>query len=97
MRFREAGMDMRMPEMDGLDATRIIRDPNSAVLNHQIPVIAMTVGRHARGLRAVPGSRHEWLCQQARIATGLDRSAEHMVAIRKRDTFRSSVVPGMSV
>jgi PAS domain S-box-containing protein len=35
-------MDMQMPVMDGLEATRIIRDPNSAVLNHQIPVIAMT-------------------------------------------------------
>jgi two-component system sensor histidine kinase/response regulator len=35
-------MDMQMPEMDGLEATQIIRDPNSAVPNHQIPVIAMT-------------------------------------------------------
>jgi CheY-like chemotaxis protein len=35
-------MDMQMPETDGLEATRIIRDPDSAVLNHQIPIIAMT-------------------------------------------------------
>jgi two-component system, sensor histidine kinase len=35
-------MDVQMPEMDGYKATSIIRDKNSAVLNHDIPIIAMT-------------------------------------------------------
>ncbi len=35
-------MDCQMPEMDGFEATRIIRDPASPVLDHEIPVIAMT-------------------------------------------------------
>jgi CheY-like chemotaxis protein/HPt (histidine-containing phosphotransfer) domain-containing protein len=35
-------MDMRMPVMDGVEATRQIRDPQSAVLSHGIPIIAMT-------------------------------------------------------
>ena len=37
-------MDVQMPVMDGLEATRQIRDPQSAVRDHQIPVIAMTAG-----------------------------------------------------
>ncbi len=35
-------MDIRMPELDGVDATRIIRDPQSPVLDHNIPIIALT-------------------------------------------------------
>jgi PAS domain S-box-containing protein len=35
-------MDVHMPEMDGYAATRLIRDPSSLVLNHTIPIIAMT-------------------------------------------------------
>ncbi len=35
-------MDVQMPEMDGLEATRQIRNPQSGVLNHDIPIVAMT-------------------------------------------------------
>jgi len=35
-------MDVQMPVMDGLKATREIRNPKSAVRNHLVPIIAMT-------------------------------------------------------
>ncbi|WP_320041941.1 PocR ligand-binding domain-containing protein [uncultured Desulfobacter sp.] len=35
-------MDVQMPEMDGMEATRKIRNPRSATLNPNIPIIAMT-------------------------------------------------------
>jgi PAS domain S-box-containing protein len=35
-------MDVQMPDMDGIEAARIIRDPNSTVRCHEIPIIAMT-------------------------------------------------------
>ena len=35
-------MDCQMPEMDGFSAASHIRDPGSAVLDHHIPIIAMT-------------------------------------------------------
>ncbi|MBN1983504.1 MAG: response regulator [Chitinivibrionales bacterium] len=35
-------MDCQMPEMDGYEATRVIRNPTSSVLNHSIPIIALT-------------------------------------------------------
>ncbi|MBF0227204.1 MAG: response regulator [Desulfobacterales bacterium] len=35
-------MDVQMPEMDGITASKFIRNKNSNVMNHDIPIIAMT-------------------------------------------------------
>jgi len=35
-------MDIQMPEMDGYEATRIIRNPGSMVRDHNIPIVALT-------------------------------------------------------
>jgi len=47
-------MDAQMPVMDGVTATHIIRDPKSNVLNHKIPIIAMTA-------HALKGDREHFL------------------------------------
>jgi CheY-like chemotaxis protein len=40
--YEIAILDMQMPEMDGYEATDHIRDLTSRMLNHDIPIIAMT-------------------------------------------------------
>jgi signal transduction histidine kinase/CheY-like chemotaxis protein/HPt (histidine-containing phosphotransfer) domain-containing protein len=41
-------MDVQMPEMDGLQATRVVRAGTSPVRNHHIPIIAMTANAMRR-------------------------------------------------
>jgi len=47
-------MDIQMPEMDGVTATKIIRDPGSGVKDHGVPIVAMTA-------HAMVGDRESFL------------------------------------
>jgi PAS domain S-box-containing protein len=70
-------MDVQMPEMDGFEATRRIRDPRSAVLNHAIPIIAMTAhamqGDRERCLEAGMGDYVTKPVSPEALAEALDR------------------------
>jgi len=47
-------MDCEMPELNGFEATAMIRNLDSKVLNHKVPIIAMTAN-------AMLGDREECL------------------------------------
>jgi signal transduction histidine kinase/CheY-like chemotaxis protein len=57
-------MDCQMPHMDGYEATRIIRDRSSAVLNHDVCVIAMTANAFAEDrARCLGAGMHDFLAK----------------------------------
>ena len=59
-------MDVQMPEMDGFEATCLIRDPRTGILNRNIPVIAMARTRAgATGCTAWPANSCE-ACMEKR-------------------------------
>ena len=66
-------MDVQMPEMDGLEASRQIRDSHSPVLNHAVPIIAMTA-------RAMQGDRDR--CLQAGMDDYVTKPIEVTILVR---------------
>ncbi|HLN48996.1 MAG TPA: ATP-binding protein [Steroidobacteraceae bacterium] len=61
-RYQLILMDCQMPEMDGFEATRRIRDRTSAVLDHEVPIVAMTANAFPEDrVRAIASGMNDFL------------------------------------
>jgi CheY-like chemotaxis protein len=90
-------MDIQMPEMGGIEATRRLRQPESAVLNPRIPVIALTAN-------AMQGDREHYLAvgmndhvakpvSRQALAEALERWLPPTAAADPRDQVGAHVEP----
>ncbi len=77
-------IDCQMPVMDGYEATSEIRNPESNVLNHMIPVIAMTA-------HAMKGDRD--ICIQAGMDDYLPKPVKPQELSDKLDKWLSIKSP----
>ena len=71
-------MDVQMPEMDGLEATRMIRSRASKVVNSDIPVIAMTAN-------AMAGDREK--CLNAGMNDYISKPVDPNILVEKIKTW----------
>lgn len=83
-RFDIVLMDIQMPVMDGVVATRIIRDANSAVLDHDIPIVALTA-------HAIKGDRERF------IQTGMTDYLTKPVDFRKLFGIMTTLFPSKKI
>ena len=79
-------MDIQMPEMDGLEATRAIRSPESSVLDHNIPIIAMTAhameGDREKCLEAGMNGYTSKPIDPEKLRTEIDRHADRRKSLQ---------------
>lgn len=73
-------MDLQLPAMDGLTATRLIRDPANAVLDRKVPIVALTA-------HALEGDRRR--CLDA----GMDDYLSKPLRFEELRTMLERVVP----
>ena len=85
-------MDCQMPEMDGYEAAALIRESQSGVHNHQIPIIALTA--HAmKGDRdkCLAGGMNDYISKPMKTTTVADVLEKWLP--RKQDGPASALIP----
>jgi len=82
-------MDCQMPEMDGYEATRAIRGPNSPVLNRNVTIIAMTANAMA-GDRAecLAAGMDDYVAKPVSAESLADAIARHLPETRETNSPR---------
>jgi len=77
-------MDLQMPELDGLEATRMIRNGASKVIHPNIPVIAMTAN-------AMAGDREK--CLNAGMDDYISKPVDPIILAEKIETWLNRIQP----
>ncbi len=80
-------MDCQMPEMDGFEATRLIREPSTAALNPHVTIVAVTAS-------AMPGDRHK--CIEAGMDDYLTKPVDPESLARLLGRWLDGVGPDMA-
>jgi signal transduction histidine kinase/ActR/RegA family two-component response regulator len=79
-------MDCQMPELDGFEATALIRSGDSAVLDHQVPIVAMTANAMAGDReKCTAAGMNDYLpkpVRKAELAAALTRWADPTRRVR---------------
>lgn len=72
-------MDVNMPEMDGLEATRLIRDPQSKVRNPRVPIIALTaMAMEADKVECFEAGVDDYVAKPIRVETLIKAVERHL-------------------
>ena len=77
-------MDLQMPELDGLEATRMIRNTASKVINPDIPVVAMTAN-------AMAGDREK--CLNAGMNDYVSKPVDPIILADKIEKWLNRIQP----
>ena len=78
-------MDVQMPEMDGLEATRRIRNASSGTIDRNIPIIAMTAyALKTDGLRFIEAGMDDYMSKPISLGTLREMIEKWGEIIKKR-------------
>jgi signal transduction histidine kinase/DNA-binding response OmpR family regulator len=77
-------MDIQMPEMDGFEAARIIRDKSSLVRNHLVPIIATTAHTEDRE-RCLESGMNDYIVKPFTVTELFSKVACLLPAQEKKD------------